>query len=247
MPSQTDLTGTWVLETVGAQLVHAPSFANPFHLRSLNVVLVQVTQTGNTVVLDGQYCDRIQHDDCSNPAKVIVLDSWRLTPTPLQRSGTFAPDDSGQWTLTLPSLTEVFGATLVDPVNDALPTDPTDLCSTNPPPCLVDVDGDGYPGLSVGLQGLINGTLRSVQRQTTALVGIAVAPDRVEGGMTFASDQVLVESDPPEIKTLYAASTTYADSMACSSTFVMVKLPADAAGAVDCAWVRANEATLFGP
>jgi hypothetical protein len=245
LASATDLSGTWVLKTVGAQTVTAPTYPNPFHLKSIGVILVQIVQTGNEIALTGHYCDRIQDDDPKNPAKVIVLDAWRLTPFPIERSGSFAPDDSGRWVLTLPSTLpsaiEVAGADLVNPATDLLPTDPTD-------PRLVDSDNDGYPGISVGLSGLITGTLRSVQRQSTTLRGLAVAANRVEGGMAYQSDQSIVASDPPNIKDLYKLSTSSTDPAVCSSAFVMVKVSDDTdAGAVDCDWVRANEATLLGP
>ena len=240
LASATDLSGTWVLETIGAQTVTAPTYANPFHLKSIGVILVQVHQTGNAVTLDGHYCDRIQHDDPNNPAKVIVLDPWRLTAFPIQRSGSFVPDDSGRLVLTLPIAYEVVGADLVNPATDTLPTDPTD-------PRLADSDNDGFPGISVGLSGFITGTLRSVQRQSTVLRGLAVAANRVEGGMIYKSDQSIVASEPPNIKNLYTLSTSSSDPAVCSSTFVMVKVSDDAdAGAVDCDWVRASEATLLG-
>lgn len=240
LASATDLSGTWVLETIGAQTVTAPTYPNPFHLKSIGVILVQVSQTGTDVTLTGHYCDRLQDDDPKNPAKVIVLDPWRLTPFPIQRSGSFAPDGSGRLVLTLPIAYEVAGADLANPATDPLPTDPTD-------PRLVDTDNDGYPGISVGLSGLITGTLRSVQRQSTVLRGLAVAANRVEGGMVFQSDQSIVASDPPNIKSLYSLSVSSPDPAACSSSFVMVKVSEDAdAGVVDCDWVRANEGTLLG-
>ena len=236
LASVTDLSGTWVLETIGAQTVTAPTYSNSFHLKSLGVILVDVVQNAADVTLTGHYCDRIQNDDVNNPATVIVLDPWRLTPSLVQRSGTFAPDESGQLTLTLPSLIEVAGADLADPACDALPTDPND-------PRVVDTDGDKYPGISVGLRGLITGIIRCVQRQATALHGVAVAADRVEGWMIYESDQSVLASDPANIKSLYSMSKSSADPTACSSSFVMVKV----AAGVDCDWVRSNEATLFPP
>lgn len=239
LPSVTDLSGTWVLETIGAQTVTAPTYPNPFHLQSIGVILVQVTQTGSDVALDGHYCNRIQNDNSNNPAKVVIPDAWRLTPFPIQRSGTFAANGSGQLELTLPNAIEVPGANLVDPACDALPTEPND-------PRVVDSDDDGYPGISVGLSGLITGLIRSVQRQATTLHGVAVAADRIEGGMTFESDQSVIASDPPNITTLYKMSKSSADPAVCASTFVMVKVPEADAGAVDCDWVRTNESTLLG-
>ncbi len=241
LPSVTDLSGTWVIETIGAQVVTTPAFTQPFHLKSINVLLAQVVQTGSDVTLSASYCDRIQHDDPNNPAKVVLPDAWRLTPAPLVRSGSFADDGTGQLTLTLPTLIEVFGAILSDPACEALPVDAND-------PRLFDTDSDGFPGITVGLSGLISGTLRSVQRQATALHGVAVGADRVEGGMAYESDQSVVASDPPNIKTLYASSTCQRRSHGVQqhlSSMVRVPDVADA-GAVDCAWVRDNEVTLLG-
>lgn len=238
LPSVTDLSGTWVLETIGAQVVTTPAYAQPFHIKSVAVLLAQVVQTGSAVTLSASYCDRIQHDDPANPAKVVLPDAWRLTPAPLVRSGTFAADDTGQLTLTLPTVIEVFGAALADPVCEALPVDANDLR-------LVDTDNDGFPGITVDLSGLISGTLRSVQRQATALDGVVTLADRIEGGMAYESDQSVVASDPPSIKTLYAGSKSSADPTACSSSFIMVRVPTVAdAGVVDCEWVRTNEAFL---
>ena len=240
LPAVTDLSGTWVLETIGAQTVTAPTYSNPFHLKSIGVILVQVAQTGSDVTVAGHYCDRIQNDDSANPAKVVVPEAWGHTAFPIQRSGTFADNGSGQWELTLPTAIEVAGANLADPAHDALPTDAND-------PRVVDTDNDGFPGITVDLTGaLLAGSLMSVQRQTTTLHGLAVAADRIEGGMIFESDQSVVESDPASIKKLYQLSKSSADPAECASSFVMVKVPEEDAGAVDCDWVRANESLLLG-
>jgi hypothetical protein len=236
----TDLSGTWVLETIGAQTVTVMAYANPFRLKSIGVILVQVTQTGSDVAVAGHYCDRVQNDDSTNPAKVVVPEAWAHTPFPIQRSGTFADNGSGQLELVLPTAIEVAGANLADPACDALPSDPND-------PRVVDIDNDGFPGLTVNLTGsFVAGSLMSVQRQATTLHGVAVAADRIEGGLTYESDQSVLESDPASIKSLYLASKSSADPAVCASSFVMVKVPEEDAGAVDCDWVRANESLLLG-
>jgi hypothetical protein len=232
----TDLSGTWVMQMIGAQVVQASGFTQPFHIKSITTSLVQVTQAGSAVTFDGQYCNRVQQDDPKNPAQVLVLEAWRLTPTPFHRTGTFAPGATGNTTLSMPGLVETYGARLTDPACDTLPLDRND-------PRLFDDDNDGAVGISVGLKGLITGTLRAVQRQVTALTGYAVTAERIEGGMSYSSDQTVVASDPANIECLYRMSNSYSDPAECSSTFVMVKLPASA-GAVDCAWVRGNGATL---
>jgi hypothetical protein len=239
VPSVTDLSGTWVLEMIGAQTVTAPTYSNPFHLKSIGVILVRVTQTGSDVALSGHYCDRIQSDDPANPAKVVIPDAWAHTEFPIQRSGTFADSGSGQLELVLPTAIEVAGANLADPACDALPTDPND-------PRVVDIDNDGFPGLTVNLTGsFVAGSLMSVQRQATTLHGVAVAAGRIEGGMTYESDQSVVEADPASIKKLYLLSKSSADPAVCASSFIMVKVSDADAGAVDCVWVRENESALL--
>jgi hypothetical protein len=240
LASAPDLSGIWLLETLGAQVVTAQGYAQPFHIKSVSVILAQVLQTGNAVTFAGQYCDRIQQDDPGNPVKVVIPDAWRLTPSLYERSGTFAADEAGTWTLKMPAYVEVFGARLSDPACESLPVDPTDSR-------MVDDDNDGAPGISVQLSGLVLGSLRSVQRQSTALTGLLVDTTRIEGGMAYLSDQSVVDSIPTGIKALYAASKSFADPADCASTFVMVKVPdGTSGGEVDCAWARANEAALLG-
>jgi hypothetical protein len=222
-----DLSGNWVLRAAGAQVVKAAG--QLFHMKSVKVALVTVTQVGASVTLDGHVCDRIQQDDPKNPAKVVIPDAWRLTEWPFKRSGTFSAG-----TLTLPNAVDVVGARLINPMTDQLPIDASD-------PRLVDDDNDGKPGITINLTGTFTGSLYCAQRDQSTLEGVAVGPDRVEGGMTYVSEQSVADSSNPLIKATYSLATSSPDPAACSSSFVMVKVPAT----TTCQWVRDNEATLF--
>jgi len=120
------------------------SLPPPVHRRDL----VQVTQTGSGRHLDGHYCNRIQNDNLQQPGQGCHSGclAFDRIPHPAQRN--LCQQWCGQLELTLPNAIEVPGANLVDPACDALPTDPND-------PRVVDSDNDGYPGISVGLSGLI--------------------------------------------------------------------------------------------
>jgi hypothetical protein len=222
-----DLSGTWVLRAAGAQVVTADR--SVFHMKSVKVALVNVTQAGDAVTLDGHVCDRFQEDDPNNPAKVVIPDAWRKTEWPFKRSGTFSAG-----TLTLPNAVDVVGASLANPTTDKLPTDKDD-------PRLVDDDKDGQPGITINLTGTPTGSLYCAQRDQSTLAGVTVAADRVEGGMTYVSDQSVVDSKPSGLKTLYSLSKSNPDPTACSSSFVMVRV----ADTATCEWVRDNENTLF--
>lgn len=221
-----DISGTWVLRAAGAQVVNAAG--SVFHVKSVKVVLVKATQVGDAVTLDGHVCDRIQQDDPKNPAKVVIPDAWRLTEWPFKRSGTFVAG-----VLSLPSAVDVVGAHLTNPGTDPLPTEAND-------PRLADDDSDGKPGITINLTGSFSGSLYSAQRDESALQGLAISAERIEGGMTYASQQSVVDSSNPQIKLLYGLSITSSDPTACSSSFVMVKVP----DVATCQWVRENEATF---
>ncbi len=266
--SVTDLSGTWVVRMVGSQVV-APGFVAPFHTQSVFTILMTIRQTGTVVAADGRYCDRSEIDPPSALAPVVIPDQWAHTEKTIQRTGTFALGGDGFSVLSFsPPLVEVAGA-VPDPADATLPTSAGDSR-------VIDEDGDGHPGITVNLNGQsISGSLYVVQEQTTSVLAIAVAPDRVEGALTFSSMQNVLGSYPTSLsdpnslvgQALTKPGTTSPDPTPCSSTFAMVKIAdlpgqggavdggdVDAGdiddggvdgGAIGCEWVRAQEAILF--
>ncbi len=260
-----DMSGTWVVRAEGSQVVNAATIG-ALQTRSIFYILVSIGQTGTIVLAQGSYCDRAEVDDTKSPVKVVIPDAWAHTETPVVRTGSFLPGSDGIGVLSFPSWPEVAGATLANPGTDPLPTDPSD-------PRVVDSDNDGNPGITVSLTGLFTANLYSVQRQITSFLGIPVAADRVEGTLTFESDQTVLGSTNPTVTALYAQSLSGPDPVVCDSTFAMVRVshstiglsagvdggevdggsPDDGAingaavdgGAIGCDWVRANEAVLF--
>jgi len=256
LTSVTDLSGTWVARLAGSQ--HVRALGTDLYPMSVGYILVTISQSGTAIVADGRYCDRIEKDPPGSLVPVVIPDKWAHTEKPVHRTGTFVAGSDGVPLFTLDPSVEVAGAVLADP-NDPLPTKPTDLT-------VIDEDNDGHPGITIDTAGIAPGSMYSVQRQTTSAVGIPVAADRIEGVLSYLSSQVVLESDPASLATLYAAGTTLPDLTACDSTFAMVKVEdapvtgsADGgdvdgggaigsaidAGAITCSWVRANETVLF--
>ncbi len=258
LASVTDLSGTWVMRVVGSQ--HVTAIGTNLYPKSVFYIVTTISQSGTGITADGHYCDRTEIDAPGTLVPVIIPDKWAHTEKPIHRTGSFVPGSDGVSVLSFPDKTEVAGAVLASDT-DPLPTDPLD-------PRVIDEDNDGYPGITVKLGGIAPGSLYSVQKQITSVVAVPVAPDRLEGALTFTSSQVVLDSNPTTLATLYAQSTTLPDLTACASTFAMVRvggLPAVDGGAIDasamdagdidgggtgnsavsCAWVRANEAVLF--
>jgi hypothetical protein len=76
----------------------------------------------------------------------------------------------------------VRGAALADPAADPLPADTAD-------PRLVDADGDGQPGLTVKIEGLVDGEVYVVQRDSSTLLGRVLAPDHIRGAVRWRAEQ----------------------------------------------------------
>ena len=127
------------------------------------------------------------------------------------------------------------GVSLVDPVNDALPT-------TSEDERVIDEDGDGNPGFTINVEvvGLGTGKIYAIQRSKITMLGSALSPDRVAGPLDLERfESVVVGStnslfEPPEPPTPNAAA----------SNFVMVRMPS---GSTCVNIVALDEESLFGP
>ena len=255
-----DLSGTWVMRLTGSQAVSAP-IVGIVHTKSEFYILATLAQNGTDWVANGRYCDRVEKDPSTNIVQVIIPAPWAHTEKPVTRSGgKLALASDGTWVLTFPRLVETAGAVLASD-SDPLPTAVDD-------PKVIDEDGDGHPGITVGLSGQsFSGDLYSVQKQMTSITAIAVAQDRVEGALEYSSLQNVLSSNPPNLVALYPQNQPPAsDPVLCNSGFAMVRIASagtvdggavDAAaldagadtdgGSVTCEWVRANEGVLFPP
>ena len=227
-PSVKDVTGRWAYLEVGSQLTKAPAFAEPFHTVIVSVLILDQTQTGEDVAITGEYCDHYTQDPDA-AVHAVIPDAYRDALKPISRAGTFGAD--GRYHLA--PLLEVVGAELADPTED-LPVEPDD-------PRVIDEDMDGQPGVTIRLTGLVDGEVYVIERKSTELEGVAVSPERLEGLLTFSSEQSVVASDPASIKNSTDATQTLPDQDACNSHFRMVRIAADA----DCASVIAQIETLF--
>lgn len=221
-----DLTGTYAYREITTLRVTVPGYADQVNTHIINTLLVQQTQSGTDVTFDASYCDQVT-DDADLPVHIIIPDAFVASLQPFSRTGTFA---SGAYHLPVTFHDE--GVALSEPETEALPEDPTD-------PRVVDEDGDGKPGLTLQVTGLLDGEIYVVQRASTELVGGAVSEDILEGEVLFTSEQVILGSDPANLKDLAASGVE--DTTQCASTFRAVRIPDGS----DCAYVLANAATLF--
>lgn len=85
----------------------------------------------------------------------------------------------------------VLGATLGDPERDPLPKDAGD-------PRVFDQDGDGHPGVTVRVRGIVNGEVYVVQRGRAGLLGKA-EPFGFRGNVHVQSEDVVLGATKPAL------------------------------------------------
>lgn len=83
--------------------------------------------------------------------------------------------------------TEVLGARLRDPLRDPLPTRPDDQR-------VVDQDGDGHPGMTVKVRGMVDGDIYLVQRGWSALATRVVTDDEISGTVAWRTEQSILDA-----------------------------------------------------
>ena len=127
----------------------------------------------------------------------------------------------------------ILGAELIDPEGDALPTDGGD-------PRIVDMDGDGQPGFTVEVEGVIDGEVYMVQRLVPTLRGQLLGGGRMRGNVTVGGEQEVIGAS----NQILAAFTPrfLPDPDESRSTFVWVPVPDGST----CESVLARTAELFG-
>jgi hypothetical protein len=179
-----DLSGRWAMVQVMPAMAVFPIFGD-VELTTIVTALVDVEQTGGTLVLRDAYCFT---DVQMNPpvATTRVPEQFMTSLHPVPRSAVLQPCDGG-WRFIQPSVTEVRGAVLADPARDPLPTDAADAR-------VIDQDGDGHPGLTVPvtMAGLVTGETYVVQRLRFALDGRLVGADTISGSIEWTSEQHVV-------------------------------------------------------
>jgi len=165
-------------------------------LTTISTALVDVEQTGTSLVLRDVYCFT---DVRMTPgvASSRVPDAFIASLTPAPRLASLESCDGG-WCLVQPAVVEVRGAVLGDPFCDPLPTDARD-------PRVWDQDGDGHPGLTVDVTaaGFVSGETYVVQRLQFSLLGRIVDDDTICGWMSWTSEQDVVAASNSLLRMSY--------------------------------------------
>lgn len=225
-----DASGTWALQRVTPRQAFPPAFADPIVSQTVEHIVLEQTQSGTEVSATGEMCFRDQIEPPMALVDIVVPQRFIDAMSPIVYTGTYEQVD-GAWRYRVPDYWELEAVTLTDPDNEDLPSTPDD-------PRLVDIDGDGNPGATIVIRGVLQGELYASIKSRYGLDGAAVSADRIDGRIDFFTTNITVSSDPPNLKDLTVSD--FADPDLCAS-FTLVKIPDGS----DCQFVRDNSDQLF--
>jgi hypothetical protein len=227
------IAGTWAREVTQTALTTLPvvgeTTTRTTALHRL-VVTAEVRDGSAALAVATTVCD-LHIDNGTELVKTVVPDALVASLPVTEAPGTLTETPDGL-AFAQPSAVELRGVRLADPAADPLPTSGDD-------PAVWDQDGDGHPGVTMRIAGLVDGEVYVVQRRTAAFTGafVGAGADRIEGLVDWTDEQVILGADNPLLESGRRTRPAPPEE----STFVMRRVEEG----VTCESLRAQQAELF--
>lgn len=225
-PNMPRVEGRWARVQVTTALVDLPVLGER-EARTLAVTLLDVEQQGGALTLREEVCG-VESRDPTEMVRTRYPAAFAKALSGVQRSAHLEHGPQGlRWVE--PKQASVRGASISEA--EPLPKLGTD-------PRVIDSDGDGQPGLTVEIDGMVSGSVFVVQKGWSALEG-QLRADRAEGLIRWSSEQVVVGATHRLLQSA-PASRPHPDPK--KSFFRMRRVPTDAT----CADIQSRRQTLLG-
>jgi len=194
-----DLSGVWAMVQITSEIAKIPIVGNRTRTTTTYLRLI-IEQTGDALSILETNCGT-NIDDGTVMVSTTIPDAFLRSLGVTERAAHLESvseadpstgNPSPEWRIVFPWSTQVLGARLEDPENDALPTDAAD-------PRVFDQDNDGHPGMTVRVEimGLIGGEVYVVQRNRNRLIGTVVSPGFIQGTIEWETEQVILAASSP--------------------------------------------------
>ncbi|NMB75533.1 MAG: hypothetical protein GYA21_10445 [Myxococcales bacterium] len=223
------LPGTYAMLQVNARITNVPVVGQT-HTETHALLRATVTRGGaDRLDMLIQVCDLKQVSE-TTLVQVVFPEAFLQSLETYPRVIELRPD-LGTNRFVSPLAVEVYGAHLVDPVNDTLPAEAADSR-------VYDQDGDGKPGVTIRVTGLVDGEIYLVQRSKSTLSGWFESPDRWGGLIDSEVEQVYLGSDNP---VLSKPNESTKDPDPSHSTIVLKRIEP----LHECDWISSQGEALF--
>lgn len=183
-PDPPDLQGTWAQKIVMTSLSDPPVIGEVTS-RTITYALYEVTQERRDLEVRTETCDVKLRNESSMMSTLLPDRFVRALPDE-ERSARIADTDDGP-VLEFERSYTVLGARLREPRSETLPSSPDD-------PRVIDDDGDNHPGVTIQVEGIVDGALRVVQRAWDRYRAPVESTSRVAGTVEWRVDQHVVDA-----------------------------------------------------
>lgn len=191
--SPPSLAGRWAQLFVTTSESRAPVIGT-VRSTTRTVLIADIVQRDTRLEIETRVCDI---DIRSNaPVDTIIPRRFIDALRPV-RTTAWLSEASRGWTITRWSHVDPIGVRLDDAWSDPLPSRADD-------PRVFDQDGDGHPGVTVQVRGLIDGEIYVIQRGWSEMRDVRVDADTIRGTVRWGMDQSVVgasrwllDSQPP--------------------------------------------------
>lgn len=167
-----DLSGTWAQRVVTTSLSTVP-FVGDVVSTNVSLLWLEVAQQGNALDIQARTCS-VEIESSTGMMDTIVPDSFIDNIGISHRRAVVQPGPGGGLRFYQLRLAQLIGVELDDPMNGTLPESADD-------PRVIDQDGDGEPGMTVRVEGIISGDIYVAQRNWKVFCGDLVFGDETTG------------------------------------------------------------------
>ncbi|MBN1946524.1 MAG: hypothetical protein JW797_12695 [Bradymonadales bacterium] len=174
-----DLSGTWAHKEWSSTFSVVP-IVGQIETITTSFLRAELQQIGSHIVMTVEDCGMFS-DTSTQLSRFFIPEPYIRAMEPGTRHAVVTPQDGG-YRLRQYRFLRLLGIDLEDPAHDPLPGNEDD-------PRIFDDDGDGHPGLTVRVEGVISGDIYVLQRNWNELCGTVVSPDHMEGYLRWAAEQ----------------------------------------------------------
>jgi hypothetical protein len=222
-----DLSGTWAQLLVTVSESRFPVIGT---IRSTTtaVLRMEVVQDGDMATIEREVC-ALAMDSGTSMASTRIPAAF-VAAVPRAESSVRLSAVGDSWSLLNWEQVEVVGMNLSNPRRDTLPENAED-------PRVIDADGDGNPGLTLEVRGIVGGEVYVAQRTVTELLTTRLSQDYMRGEVLWEAEQITLGASNRLL-----ISDNRAEPAADGSYFEAQRVTTGAR----CAEIRGEAEALFG-
>lgn len=179
VPAVPQLSGTWAEVQVTTVAVELPILGDQ-RSRTIATVLLRVTQVGTQLRMTEEVCG-LETKSTTEAIRTVYPRAFQRALSGRERWAELIY--GGTWQYREQGNLRTTGAQMAD--GEALPVRTDD-------PRVIDADHDGHPGLTVQINGLVDGQVYVVQRGRTHLQASLQNNERLEGRLEWDSEEQVI-------------------------------------------------------